>query len=126
MSGGVQPETGAVAHWLATQVACRHASAGAGQSAAVLQQPLAPVDTKTHMLLAQAIAVWQALAGVQSPVELQHGDAPLAVKPQSPALHVAVWQAFPDGQAVHIVPQLMTLVSDLQVPEQSWKVALHV
>ena len=94
---------------------------GAAQSEATLQQPLAPVEPKTHMFAVQAVACWQALAGVQSPVTLQQGEAPAPAKPHAPALQVAVWQAFPVGQALHDAPQLATLVSSLQVPLQSWK-----
>jgi hypothetical protein len=78
------------------------------------------------MLLSQAVAVWHELPGVQSVGELQQGDAPEEPKPQVEPLHVAVWQALPDGQAVHRLPQVRTLVSSLQTPLQSWKPLLQV
>ena len=84
-----------------------------------MQQPLAPVEPKTHMLAVHAVACWQALAGVQSVVLLQQGDAPAATKPHAPALQVADWQALPVAHELHEVPQLSTLVSSLQVPLQS-------
>ena len=125
-ASGMQPGTGAVAHWLATHVAIRHESAGGAQSSALLQQPSAPVEPKTHMLLLQAVAVWHELPGVQSVGELQQGDAPAAERPQLEPLHVALWQALPVGQAVHRLPQVMTLASSLQTPLQSWKPLLQV
>jgi hypothetical protein len=57
--------------------------------------------------------------GAQSPTLLQHGDAPAAASPQTPAVHVAVWQELPAGQAVHIVPQEATLLSARHTPPQS-------
>jgi hypothetical protein len=62
----------------------------------------------------------------QSDGELQHGDGPEAVRPQLVPLQDGVWQPLPAGQSVHIVPQLITLVFDLQVPLQSWKPPLQV
>src|SRR6185369_6379627 len=113
---GTQSGTGAVAHWLATHVAMRHSSVGVAQSSGLLQQPSAPVEPKTHMLSSHAVACWQALPGVQSVGELQQGDAPEEAKPQLLPLQVGVWQALPAGQAVHMLPQVMTLVSSLQTP----------
>jgi hypothetical protein len=73
------------------------------------------------MFAVQAVACWQPLAGVQSPVTLQQGEAPAPAKPHAPALQVGLWQPLPVGQALHDAPQLATLVSSLQVPLQSWK-----
>jgi len=78
------------------------------------------------MLSSHAVACWQALPGVQSVGELQQGDAPEEAKPQLLPLQVGVWQALPAGQAVHMLPQVMTLVSSLQTPLQSWKPLVQV
>jgi hypothetical protein len=126
MSTGAPPSslqngTGAVAHWLAMQVRTRHGSLGIGQSPMRSQQPAIAALPKTHWLLVQAVAVWQAFIATQSSGELQHGEPPAAEKPQLVPLQLAVWQPLPVGQLVHIVPQLITLVFDLQVPLQSWK-----
>jgi len=99
----------------------RHSSVGVAQSSGLLQQPSAPVEPKTHLLSSHEVAFWQALPGVQSLGELQQGDAPAAPKPQVVPLQVALWQLFPDGQAVHELPQVATFVSSLQTPLQSWK-----
>jgi hypothetical protein len=107
-------------------VACKHGSVGGVQSAALLQQPAAPVEPKTQRLLVHAVAVWQPLAGAQSLGALQQGDAPAAVKPQAPALHVAAWHELPAGQATQALPQNPTSLSALHVPLQSWKPLLHV
>jgi hypothetical protein len=48
----------------------------------------------------------------------------LHVKPQLVPLHVAV--AFAGAEhGVHDVPQVLTLVSSTQAPEQSWKPLTH-